>query len=177
MRKLLFCSAVALGLLPSAGTAQVTYNMAQVSCADSLAMSPDQYRVFSAWMSGWFNQRFGFTTVGLNDFEKNTASIRQWCASYPAHTVMSVLERSPPQFVPAGQTKIDMSLITCKQYLGSDKERQEMMTSWMSGYFRASVNQPVIDFQRSANNRKRVAAYCKKQGGETLMSAIQKSAT
>jgi len=177
MRKLLFYFAAALSLLPSPATAQVTFNMAQVTCADSLALPANQYRIFSAFMSGWFNHRYGFTSVGLGDFEKNVASIRQYCASNPALTVMSVLERSPPQFVPSGQVKVDMSLITCKQYLGSDSERQEMIASWMSGYFRASANQPVLDFQRFANNRKKVAAYCKKQGGETLMSAIQKSAS
>jgi hypothetical protein len=47
---------------------------------------------------------------------------------------------------------------------------------WMSGYVRASRNQPVFDFQRFANSQRAVATYCKKRGGETLMSAIQKSA-
>ena len=69
-----------------------------------------------------------------------------------------------------------MSLITCKQYLSSDSDRRSMIAAWMSGYFRASRAQPVFDFQRFANNRTAVSRYCKKSGGETLMSAIQKSA-
>jgi hypothetical protein len=67
-----------------------------------------------------------------------------------------------------------MSLITCKQYLSSD--RQEMIAYWMSGYIRASRNQPTFDFQRFANNKRAVGNYCKKHGGETVMSAIQNSA-
>jgi hypothetical protein len=66
-------------------------------------------------------------------------------------------------------------LITCKQYLGSDAERKEMIGAWMSGYLRASTNQSIFDFQKFANNKKSVGNYCKKRGGETLMSAIQKS--
>ena len=75
-----------------------------------------------------------------------------------------------------GQITIDMSLITCKQYSSSDAARREFIASWISGYFRASRSQPVFDFQRFANNKKAVENYCKKRGGETLMSAIQNTA-
>jgi hypothetical protein len=51
-----------------------------------------------------------------------------------------------------------------------------MIAAWMSGYFRASRNEPVVDFQRFERNKKAVGNYCKKNGGETLMSAIQRNA-
>jgi acid stress chaperone HdeB len=90
---------------------------------------------------------------------------------------MGALEQSPIQPAPpGGQVKVDMSLITCKQFLASDAERQKMIAYWMSGYFRAYRGQPVFDFQRFANNRRALNAHCKKRGGETVMSAIQKSA-
>jgi len=73
MRKLAFGLALAISILPSAGHAQATLDMTQVTCANYLAMSPDQARVFSAWMSGWFNQRWGYTTVGFDDFGRNVA--------------------------------------------------------------------------------------------------------
>jgi acid stress chaperone HdeB len=114
--------------------------------------------------------------VGLDDFARNVASVRQWCGTSPSATVMAALDRSVPQPAAGGQVKVDMSLITCKQYLGSDPERRNMIAAWMSGYFRASRAQPVFDFQRYANNRTAVSKYCKKRGGETLMNAIQKSA-
>ena len=174
MRKLVFGLALATSILPSAGHAQVTLDMTQVTCANYLAMPPSQARVFSAWMSGWFNQRFGYVTVGFDDFARNIASVSQWCAGNPQATIMAVLGRSTPQPAPTGQIKVDMSLITCKQYLSSD--RQEMIAYWMSGYIRASRNQPTFDFQRFDNNKRAVGNYCKKHGGETVMSAILKSA-
>jgi hypothetical protein len=175
MRKLVFFGlALATSILPSAGHAQVTLDMTQVTCANYLAMPPSQARVFSAWMSGWFNQRFGYVTVGFDDFARNIASVSQWCAGNPQATIMAALGRSTPQPAPTGQIKVDMSLITCKQYLSSD--RQEMIAYWMSGYIRASRNQPTFDFQRFANNKWAVGNYCKKHGGETVMSAIQNSA-
>ena len=174
MRKLVFGLALATLILPSAGHAQVTLDMTQVTCANYLAMPPSQARVFSAWMSGWFNQRFGYVTVGFDDFARNIASVSQWCTGNPQATIMAALGRSTPQPAPTGQIKVDMSLITCKQYLSS--ERQEMIAYWMSGYIRASRNQPTFDFQRFANNKRVVGNYCKKHGGETVMSAIQNSA-
>jgi hypothetical protein len=176
MRKLVFCLAVAAAMAPGPGHAQTTFDTSRVTCADLLGMSPGQGRVFDAWMSGWFNQRFGYVTVGLGDYARNTQSVRQWCASNLQQTVMAGLERSVPQPAAGSQVKIDMSLLTCKQYLGSAPEQQEFIAYWMNGYFRAARNQPVFEFQRFAKNRTTIGNYCKKRGGETLMSAIQKNA-
>jgi hypothetical protein len=174
MRTILFCLALATASLPGVGHAQITMDMSRLTCANYSAMSPGQARIFSAWMSGWFNQKFGYVSVGFDDFARNVASVSQWCLSNPQETIMAALDRSRPQPAPGGQFKVDMSLITCKQYLNSD--RQEMIAYWMSGYFRASVSQPVFDFDKFAKNKGAVDKYCKKRGGETLMSAIQNGA-
>ena len=176
MKKLLW-GLVVLGVcFPAAARAQVTLNMSQVTCGNYLAMAPDQSRKFSAWMSGWFNNRWGYVSVGMNDFARNVASVKQWCTTNQRDTVMAALERSHPQPGPVtGQLKVDMSLLTCSQYLKSDPERQEMIAAWMSGYFSASRDQSVFDFNRFDRNTGTVTNFCKKRGGETLMSAIQKS--
>jgi hypothetical protein len=131
-------------------------------------------RDFSAWISGWYNQKFGYTTVGIDDYDRNVANVRQWCTDNPQATIMAALNRSVPQPAPpTGLTKIDMSLVTCKQYLTSDAERQDMIAYWMSGYVQASMNQPKFYFRQFATDKGTVAKYCKKHGGETVMSAIQ----
>ena len=177
MRRLVIGLVLAAAMVPGVAHAQMTFDMTRVTCADYLAMVPREAQKFSAWMSGWFNQRVGYLTVGFADFARNVESVKQWCTTNPQRTIMAALEQSPPQPAPpGGQIKVDMSLVTCKQYLGSDAERQQMIAYWMSGYFRASRNQPVFDFQRFDNNKRAVGNYCKKNGGETLMSAIQKNA-
>jgi len=132
MRKLTVCLAFAAAIVPGPGhsasktrvnalMAQMTLDMSRVTCADVLALPPDRADQFSAFMSGWFNQRFGYVTVGLTDYDRNVASVKQWCTTNPQQTIMAALERSHPQPAPAGaQVKIDMSLITCKQYLAGD---------------------------------------------------------
>ena len=177
MRTVLLAAVFAVSILPTSGHAQMTLDMTRVTCADYLAMPADRSEVFSAWMSGWFNQRFGYVTVGFEDFARNIDSVKRWCTSNPQRTIMAALEQSPPQAAPpGGQVKVDMARVTCKQFLASDAQRRQMIAYWMSGYFRASRNQPVFDFQRFANNRRAVESYCKKRGGETLMSVIQKTA-
>jgi hypothetical protein len=80
------------GVLPSIGRAQVMIDMSKVTCADYFAMPPNQARTFSAWMSGYFNQKLGYAWVDLNAYARNIANMKQWCASYPNETVMTGLK-------------------------------------------------------------------------------------
>src|SRR3954447_2285422 len=133
MRKLLFCLGLAMASVPGVGQTQMTLDMSRLTCANYSAMPPGQARIFSAWMSGWFNQKFGYVSVGFDDFARNVASVSQWCLSNPQDSIMAALDRSRPQpGPPGGQIKVDMSLLTCRQYLNSD--RQDMIAYWMSGY-------------------------------------------
>ena len=74
------------------------------------------------------------------------------------------------------QTVLDLTMITCKQYLESPADRQDIIASWMSGYFSAARNNAVLDTSRFERNKAAVTAYCKRHRVETLMSAIQRNA-
>jgi acid stress chaperone HdeB len=76
------------------------------------------------------------------------------------------------------QVLLDMSLLKCSDYLQAAPDRQELIAAWMSGYFNASRNQPIVDLSRFATNKKLVEKYCKqrKRANENLMNAIQKAA-
>lgn len=74
------------------------------------------------------------------------------------------------------QTVLDMTVITCKQYLAQPADRQELLASWMSGYFNAARNNASLDTARFQRNRQIVTSYCRKNGAESLMSAIQRNA-
>ena len=85
--------------------------------------------------------------------------------------VMSFVAATPVR----AQTVLDLSLITCGQLLASDPERQALIGSWMSGYFSASKNLNMLDFNYVARNRRVVGAYCKTHKSDTVMSAMQKN--
>jgi acid stress chaperone HdeB len=74
------------------------------------------------------------------------------------------------------QMVLEMSLITCDQFLSAPDPDQELIAAWMGGYFSATKNLSTIDFRYEERNRKVVVAYCGKNKKETLMSAIQRNA-
>ena len=94
MKKSAFCLMLVGATLPSVTHAQVTVDMARVTCAEYLALPPGDAAVFSAWMSGWFNQKTGYVFVDLNAYTRNVANVKSWCASNPGQTVMAGLQRS-----------------------------------------------------------------------------------
>jgi len=75
----------------------------------------------------------------------------------------------------SAQVVIDLSLITCKQLLESDTERQSLISSWMSGYFSATKNLNELDIRYVKRNAKVVGNYCKTHKSDTVMNAMQKN--
>ena len=73
------------------------------------------------------------------------------------------------------QVVIDLSLITCKQLLESDTERQMVISAWMGGYFSATKNLSEVDLRYVRRNAKVVGQYCKTHKSDTVMNAMQKN--
>jgi hypothetical protein len=47
------------------------------------------------------------------------------------------------------QTLIETSKLKCKDYLGAPVDRREWFAAWISGYYNAERNMPVVDFGNS----------------------------
>jgi hypothetical protein len=94
IRKFVWCLAFAGMLVPSIGQAQMMVEMPLVTCTQYLAMPPEQSSVFSAWMSGWFNQKTHYTYINLEAYARNVANVKAWCASNPGELVMTGLQRA-----------------------------------------------------------------------------------
>lgn len=94
MKKALLLLSLTAAALPSTANAQILIDMNRLTCGQFIAMTPQQSRLYSAWMSGWFNQKTGYAWVDLNAYERNFANVRQFCATYPNETVMAALQRA-----------------------------------------------------------------------------------
>jgi len=70
---------------------------------------------------------------------------------------------------------IDLSLVTCKQLLESDKDLQTLISAWMAGYFSASKNLSVVDFRYTERNAKVIGSYCRTHKSDTVMNAMVKN--
>ena len=76
----------------------------------------------------------------------------------------------------ASQTIIEMTALKCSDYLDAPPDRQEQYAAWMSGYFNAARNMPMVDLKRFATNKKLVEKYCKGHKKDNLMNVIRKVA-
>jgi len=94
MKASAFCLTLGAAMLASAVHAQVSIDMSRVTCAEYLAMPAAQSATFSAWMSGWFNQKTGYVFVDIDAYARNVANVKSWCASNPSQTVMAGLQRA-----------------------------------------------------------------------------------
>jgi hypothetical protein len=95
---LFFCSLISLSIVSTTDSqAQYAINMSLVTCTQYLALPPERSRIFSAWMSGWFNQKTGYTYVNLEAYARNIESVKAWCAANPGELVMTGLQRATGQ--------------------------------------------------------------------------------
>lgn len=94
MKKLAYGVAIAGAIVPSLAHAQLKIDMTQWTCAQYLAMSPDDAANFAAWMSGWYNQKQGYVWVNLQAYERNIANVKAFCAANPNDKVMAALQRA-----------------------------------------------------------------------------------
>ncbi len=94
MKKLTLMLACGASLFAASAQAQVMIDMRRVTCADYLAMPAADALLASAWLSGWFNQKTGYTTVDFKAFQRNVESVTTWCGSNPKETLMNGLQRA-----------------------------------------------------------------------------------
>jgi hypothetical protein len=82
---------------PATSQAQYAVDMSLLTCGQYLEMSPDQSRIYAAWMSGWFNQKMGYTYINLEAYERNVENVKAWCGVNPGALVMTALQRANEQ--------------------------------------------------------------------------------
>lgn len=74
---------------------------------------------------------------------------------------------------PATAQKVDLSTITCKQFLTSSKENIGLILMWMTGYYADQEAPPVIDFDKMKSDAGKVAEYCSTNPDHGLITAAE----
>ncbi|WP_293853749.1 HdeA/HdeB family chaperone [uncultured Alsobacter sp.] len=163
--------------LSSPGQAQVQYDMSRATCTDYSIMSPPAQRDFAAWMSGWYNGKAGRTEINLQVYQANLATMQKWCTANPSATVMSLIETAfrNASSVPGGPASIDVSGITCGDFVASPPETQLIVSAWTAGYASAGKDAAKIDVKAFARHEKAVHAACTKNKKQLLLPTVGKS--
>jgi acid stress chaperone HdeB len=73
------------------------------------------------------------------------------------------------------QVTVDMSKITCEQYILFTMGDPKDIAMWLSGYYNAKRNNTVLDVQEFRDAGKKVMDYCQLNLKTTVMDAAEKA--
>jgi len=72
---------------------------------------------------------------------------------------------------PAQAQKVDLSTITCKQFLDSSKESIGLILMWLTGFYADEDAPPIVDFDKMKTDSQKLAEYCIKNPTSGLITA------
>ena len=87
--------------------------------------------------------------------------------------VASVLFAFATAPVAHAQTMIDVSKITCEQFLLYKITNPNNIALWISGYYNGKRNNTVLDVQDMQKHVENVKDYCVKNYNTTVMQAVE----
>ena len=76
--------------------------------------------------------------------------------------------------IPAqAQVTVDVSKITCDQYLKDEITFSQNVVMWLSGYYNGKRNNTIIDREAIKKNGDKVSLYCRQHRETTVMDAVK----
>lgn len=72
---------------------------------------------------------------------------------------------------PAAAEKLDLSTMTCEQFIHSDEQTIIVTLAWLDAYYKTDDDPPVIDTDKFERNAKKLGEYCAKNPSIGLITA------
>ena len=90
-------------------------------------------------------------------------------------TVGSMLFAAAMMFsaAPANAVVLDLSTMTCKQFLESGDDTIKMVLTWMDGWYKGDSDQAIIDTNVFVENAKKFGTYCGKNPTISIVNAAE----
>jgi hypothetical protein len=63
----------------------------------------------------------------------------------------------------AGEQKIDLSAMTCRDFIASDQAKSTLILAWFLGFYGEEEDPQVIDLSKLEATRSQFADFCKQQ--------------
>ena len=74
---------------------------------------------------------------------------------------------------PAAAQKLDLSTLTCKQFLDSGERITSMVLMWITGFLTDEDEPPIIDFDKLKVDAGKLGDYCRKNPTTNVMTAAE----
>ena len=76
---------------------------------------------------------------------------------------------------PAHAQKVDLSTITCKQFLEMNQQSISLILMWMTGYYSDQDANAVVDFDKMKEDATKLGTYCKENPSTGLITAAEET--
>src|ERR1700744_3590414 len=76
--------------------------------------------------------------------------------------------------VPAKAVVLDLSTMTCKQFLESGDDGIKMVLTWMDGWYKGDSDEAIIDTNVFVENAKKFGAFCAANPTISIVNAAEK---
>jgi acid stress chaperone HdeB len=73
--------------------------------------------------------------------------------------------------MPASAQVLDLSTVKCKDFVESGERNISLILMWIQGYYTEEDDPPLIDFNKMAENGKKLGEYCGKNPSAGLITA------
>ena len=75
--------------------------------------------------------------------------------------------------VPAKAVVLDLSTMTCKQFIESGDDGIKMVLTWMDGWYKGDEDTAIIDTNVFVENAKKFGAYCAANPTISIVNAAE----
>lgn len=76
---------------------------------------------------------------------------------------------------PAHAQKLDLTVMTCKQFIESSTEHIGLILMWLSGFYTDEDDPPIVDIDKMKEDAGKISAYCAKNPTSGLMAAVEEA--
>ena len=73
--------------------------------------------------------------------------------------------------LPAKAQQLDLSTVTCKDFVTADKDTIGLILMWIEGFYADQDAKPIVDFDKMKQNGARLGEYCGKNPSHSLITA------
>ena len=74
---------------------------------------------------------------------------------------------------PANAVVLDLSTMSCKQFLESGDDAIKMVLTWMDGWYKGDSDEAIIDTDVFIENAKKFGTYCGKNPTVSIVNAAE----
>ena len=74
---------------------------------------------------------------------------------------------------PANAVVLDLSTMSCKQFVESGDDSIKMVLTWMDGWYKGDSDEAIIDTNVFVDNAKKFGAFCGKNPTVSIVNAAE----